>query len=70
MRSGIVPGASRASYYRDRIKACGLSLGMRVGIGNGADGVIVAFGPWVQGVCVKVDGGHPTWAPYENVIKR
>lgn len=58
------------NVYQKAIASCGLRLGMRVGIGNGREGVIVAFGPWAQGVCVKLDGGNPTWAHYFDVIKR
>lgn len=56
------------AYYKARIAATGHHIGRRVTIGNGRHGTIVAMGPWVQGVCVQVDGGHPTWSHYEDTI--
>lgn len=61
---------SNADYFQKMIDSCKLSIGMRVGIGNGRDGVIVRKSHWSQGVCVKVDGGSYEWVPYFHVIKR
>jgi len=47
-----------------------IKMNDRVGIGNGREGVVVAFGPPVQGVCVKLDSGGYEWVTYGNYIKR
>lgn len=61
---------SNLERYAAKIAACGLAVGMRVGIGNGRDGEIVRLSFWGQGVCVKLDAGGYEWSHYYDVIKR